>query len=169
MRQIAWRKQQSEHRWHSGWTTPSIPHTSQTLGTIAFHGTLSITPLVGYIRTQHMYSCQQRKAHPHPEKPIMELWNNLRVARGQVRWKKLFMSQLMQLRICTSPWVEVKDRSPLCSKAYNKLNPHVTLCGSCFVTKSSSMPYSHFFLISSKEWLRSFSNFDSIICKYKQY
>lgn len=49
------------------------------------------------------------------------------------------------------PYVEVQDRSPLCSKEYIKLNPQVTLCGSCFVMKLSSIPYNHFFLSSSKD------------------
>ena len=59
-------------------------------------------------------------------------------------------------------------RSPLCSMAYNKLKPQVTLCGSCFVTKSSSMPYDHFFFKSNMEWSRSSLNLDSIICSVEK-
>jgi len=77
----------------------------------------------------------------------------------------------MQLKLSIlliSPWVEVMARSPLCSMAYNKLKPQVTLCGSCFVTKSSSMPYDHFFFKSNMEWSRSSLNLDSIICSIEK-
>jgi hypothetical protein len=68
--------------------------------------------------------------------------------------------------ILISPWVEDIARSPLFSTAYNKLKPQVTLFGSCFVTKSSSMPYDHFFFKSNMEWSRSSLNLDSIICNW---
>lgn len=61
------------------------------------------------------------------------------------------------------PWVEIEALLPLCSIAYNKLNPHVTLWGSCFVVKSSSTPNIHFFFKSKAEWLRSSINLVSTI------
>lgn len=77
------------------------------------------------------------------------------------------MSLVLQLnsRWQSLPWVEVMARSPWWSRAYNKLKPHVTLWGNCFVIKSSNMPNIHFFFKFNNEWSTSFSNLDSIICE----
>lgn len=84
--------------------------------------------------------------------------------------KKSVLSMKQRLdQIVKSPWVEIKALSPLCSIAYNKLRPHVTLWGSCLVIKSSRIPNSHLFFKSNSEWCRSSWNLDSTICLIFQH